>query len=458
MNSSFFINLNRCINLTYDDYNAKNFLAKNYYNETYIIDFSNIQSSIEKSINNLASKLPLKKVPGPIYILMSRKLEYDGYKYGTCLDQIYANNARSDCFFYNSFKTISAHATLEDIKKSNVSNYSFKNNYEIFILYPNITNDLKYFINYSSFLMSNQHVFNLIADPYLYQVLNSENKINYYSSINFFLNMNSAINPNSIAAINNYVRNVKKNGKYSDYEKMNDTLCGLGGCASEYREPLNKIFTPEDTPRNNYVPNKCLLQLNKNIYYNNFSLYGINITTSNLLNVNEIGNIYNNDDKDKYNKTKEYEDLNKRYVKYPGIQEIVFSAFQINTDYNNNVLNMPWGNNVLLSNNYVISDLFPLLHGNYLYSTNNNYRLLLNPIGQLFIYKKNFISWELFKSLNDRMVMGLINLSLENNTLIIKSKIDNISILTGPSMDKAPFAVILDNNGNLKMYGNYFDT
>jgi hypothetical protein len=74
MNSSFFINLNRCVNLTYDSYNSKDFLAKNYYSENHIISFNNIQETIENSILNIAGKLPLNKVPGPIYVLVARKL------------------------------------------------------------------------------------------------------------------------------------------------------------------------------------------------------------------------------------------------------------------------------------------------------------------------------------------------------------------------------------------------
>ena len=455
MNSSFFINLNRCVNLTYDSYNSKDFLAKNYYSENHIISFNNIQETIENSILNIAGKLPLNKVPGPIYVLVARKLEYDGFKYGDCLDKIYQEIASSECFSDN-YATISNHATLDDIKKSNVSKYSFKNNYEIFILYPNISSDLRYFLNYSTYIMTNQHVFNIIADPYLYQILNDEDKTNYYDKLNEFYDMSSTINPNSITSINNYITSRKKITAFSDYQRLNNTLCGLGGCASEFGEPLKNIFTPKDTPRNNYVPNKCLLQLNTRLYNNTDINYGLETITSNLLNINAIGNIYNSDNNDRYNNADEYDELNKRYVKYPGIQEIIFSAFKIKTDNNKNVLNMPWGN-IILSNSYAITDLYPLLPGNFIYSANNNYRLLFNTLGQLYVHINNNGKWVSFKTLNDKIVKGLINLSIVDNSLTIKSTIIDINILPKTTIN-LPLTVILDNNGNLKMYGNYFES
>jgi len=117
---------------------------------------------------------------------------------------------------------------------------------------------------------------------------------------------------------------------------------------------------------------------------------------------------------------------------------------------------MPWGN-IILSNSYAITDLYPLLPGNFIYSANNNYRLLFNTLGQLYVHINNNGKWVSFKTLNDKIVKGLINLSIVDNSLTIKSTIIDINILPKTTIN-LPLTVILDNNGNLKMYGNYFES
>lgn len=470
-------NLNRCINMTFTKYSAKDFLSKNYYYETSNIPINDLETTVINSIINLSANMPLKKVPGPVYVMYARKLEYTGFKYGSSLDDIYASGSKPSCNKNDDdckkYSFISNFAKLDDIKNSNTSEFSFKYNYEIYILYPNLSVDKKYFTNYSSYVTTNEHIYNLLTDPYLYQVIYDQDQVDYQKSKRILIE-NLHINPNYIASINDSIKKFKKNNNKNTNTKFrdfNDILCGNGGCSSDYGEDLNNIFTAKNQPQNAYVPNKCLMQLNidnkqKNNDINDINI-GLNIITSNISAVNAIGNIYNSESFDNSNPV--YEDLNTRYSQYPGIQEITFSCFQVNSYHNainNYMLNLPWGN-ILLCKYYAITDnsngYFTLNPEEILLSPNGNYFLYFNSSGQIGIYKRtyvsNFIHCQLYYALNDYLEVPLpINLTISNKSLIINTKTkNNITIPIGNSdATNSPYAIVLDNDGYIRMYGDYF--
>lgn len=454
--------------MTFDKYSAKDFLSNNYYNETSNIRVTDLEKTVTNSIINLSKKMPLGKVPGPVYVMFAKKLEYNGFKFGSCLDDIYANGNKASCYNSqnNNYSFISNFATLDDIKKSNLSNFTYKNNYEIYILYPNLTPELKYFTNYSNYVMTNEHIYNILTDPYLYQIINNNDKVDYQESKRILIE-GLYVNPNYISSINNSIKKLKKKSN-SVYNNNNDILCAKGGCSCDYGEDLKNIFTINGQQENAYVPNKCLMQLNTNNNIRIDNNTGLKNIKSNISTINNIGNIYNNT---KFNNksNNNYLELNAISSEYPGIQEIVFSAVQINCYHNavnNYMLNLPWGN-ILLCKYYVITDnnndLFTLKPEDILLSPNGKYFLYFNSSGQIGIYKKiyisNFIHCKLYYTLNNNLVVNSpINLAISNNSLIINTKTNNNVIIPIGNTDNtnSPFAIILDNDGYLRMYGDYF--
>jgi hypothetical protein len=67
--------------------------------------------------------------------MYARKLEYTGFKYGSSLDDIYASGSKPSCNKNDDdckkYSFISNFAKLDDIKNSNTSDFSFKDNYSL---------------------------------------------------------------------------------------------------------------------------------------------------------------------------------------------------------------------------------------------------------------------------------------------------------------------------------------
>lgn len=470
INNSLYIDLKRSINMTFNKYKSKEFLSNNYYHETSNVNVNDIDITIINSIKNLAKIMPFEKVPGPIFVMSARKLEYDKFKYDNdkpCLEDIYINGNKSYCYnlHNNDYNFITNFVSLDDIKKSNLSKFTYKNNCEIHILYPNLSINLKYFTNYTSYAMTNEHIYNILTDPYLYQILNTQDNVDYFQAKRMLIE-GLHLNPNYIGNINESINKLKKiqpGYNTSSYQSDNQILYEKGGCVCDYGEDLNNIL---NSPNSKYVPNKCLMKLSKdNISYNTDIDFGLNAIKTNLINTSNLGNIY----KTTQNTNSEYNELNIRNTQYPGIQEIVFSAVQINyenNEINNYILNLPWGN-ILLCRYYIIIDniYYYITPDDILMSSNGLYFLYFNSFGQIGIYKKNFVNdfihIQLYYTLNNNQIIkDPINLGLSNNSLIINTinNTNNIIIPIGNNINSSntPFAVVLDNDGYLRMYGDYF--
>jgi len=461
------IDLKRSVNMTFNKYKSKEFLSNNYYHESSNVNVNDIDNTIINSIKNLSKTMPFEKVPGPIFVISARKLEYDKFKYedDNCLEDIYINGNKSYCYnlHNNDYNFITNFVSLDAIKQSNLSNFSYKNNCEIHILYPNLSRDLRYFTNYASYAMTNEHIYNILTDPYLYQILNTEDTVDYLQAKRMLIE-GLHLNPNYITNINDSINKLKENK--SSYQSHNKILYKKGGCVCDYGEDLYNIL---GLPTSKYVPNKCLMQLNKDnkndISYNTDIDFGLDAIKTNLINSSNIGNIYTTSQ----NTNPDYNELSKRNTEYPGIQEIVFSTAQINSEYNvinNYILNLPWGN-ILLCRYYIIIEniYYFITPDDILMSQNGLYFLYFNSLGQIGVYKRSyvndFIHIQLYYTLNNhKIIKDPINIGISNNKLVINTvnASDNVIIPIGNDINSSntPFAVVLDNDGYLRMYGDYF--
>lgn len=154
--------------------------------------------------------------------------------------------------------------------------------------------------------------------------------------------------------------------------------------------------------------------------------------------------------------------------KYPGVPEIVMSFYNYNYDLKRDkIVKMPWGGE-LISQEYLFNAYSPLDIDNTIYSFNNKYGLKINKIGLIFVYEIE--TNRIIYFLNDIPIKGKSILSMmfdktgfivqimdnENNQR--KGVIEKVipKIINDCELCQEPITMIIDDNGNLRFYGNSF--
>lgn len=171
---------NKCLYLTMKEYKEKIFLPKNFYYETGIT--TDIDAFVLNSLTNLSKELPNNKVPEPIYVLYAKKLEYTGTILGSCFEEAKNNikepiSCKKNVDNYDIYKFIAVNIKNDEekLKKSNMSKFEFVGNYDIYIYYPSLNPKKKYLTNYSSYLITNIWITQLISKSILYDILELDN-------------------------------------------------------------------------------------------------------------------------------------------------------------------------------------------------------------------------------------------------------------------------------------------
>jgi hypothetical protein len=317
LNLGFYANLNelllwkRCIYMTFEQYTGKEHINdKIYMHHTITKD---IKSYVINHIKELSAKLPFKKVPKPIYVAFSKKIEYDpsnsifptsckmayddmvagkinfnelkkannrgestynSYDISCFLDkdkqiQYDVNNSfiKNNIFIYDR---LGSQDNIENLKKSSLAAYKFNGNYEVYIYVPNLSVDLRYFTSFNDFSSHNK---------WMDLITNSRSK---YLSIlpfnkDYRKNIIQIVGENEYERDNKYKNIVKelneKNEREFPYAKDMSYICFEMGCSSEYGEDLSEIVptigkTYDEQLSNSrakgpYFPTKCL----KTSYY-----------------------------------------------------------------------------------------------------------------------------------------------------------------------------------------------
>ena len=284
----------RCIFLTLDQYKKKIHINNKTYTNVSIV--KDVKKHIIQHLKSVAGTSPLNKIPRPIYVMISKKLEYDENEsliFGNCNKEIgaYSKGAitydfieqidkkkpetfqgyDADCFYdkdkkyskddFDKYKFIydNTNEDIEKLKTSSLSSYKFKGNYEVIISIPNLNKDKRFFSSYFDYYKQNMF-YNLIVNN------------------NEFLNIIS-IDKNIPESIKKLFKNEAQYDKFvefynssskRDYPLKNDLLsvCYELGCSSDNGEDLQeivpKISDNFDDRVNNakgkapYFPTKCL--------------------------------------------------------------------------------------------------------------------------------------------------------------------------------------------------------
>jgi len=519
----------RCIYMTMEKYNAKAYIPTNIYIDRGIASNINTIDDLDSYIINKIKTLALElgknegvpaKVPGPIYIMYAKKLEYDGTIFGKCFEDIKNNNINTpNCTTADNieaYKFIASNIKNDDteLKKSSMSRYKFKNNYEYIIYYPSLSPNKKYFTNYNSYLNSNKWMRDLLKNYYLFNILDLNNQ---YTSLREKLLIN--FGPLYEDNIDKLIEALKLNNSSWKYPFIKEAYntCISNGCVSDYGEDFDEIIPKKtsDTSQheNNaqqkapYFPTKCLKQPNykENMINDNDSFYNdiktnINdcisgyrnnleaIKKNNNVDLNSLQNTdvllikelkkcyfnyrHNNSSTDynddiKYHYSKNYNtniltELSERYFGYPGVAEVTFPLFRLNSSMiSNYILNLPWGDK-LITGNYLITDddKFSLEKNKKIYSFNEQYYMTLNNNGIIIVKD---INNNILYTLNDNFNKNIVNVKFENGKLTMYITNDKNNIVQSWAMNvvdfykgSSPFALILDNNGDINIYGDKF--
>jgi hypothetical protein len=528
----------RCIFMSMNQYDKKVHINNKIYTNVSIV--KDVKSHIINHIKSVANDAPYKKVPRPIYVMVSKKLEYDendSIILGNCNNEIGAYSSgkityseiknldkkknpnykgyNSQCFYdkdekyskeqMDKYKFINDNINqdIDKLKSSSLASYKFKGNYEVIISIPNLNKDKKYFTSYYDFYQQNQFM-NLLV-----------NKHNFLNLIKIDKEIPEIFkiiikNPQQYKKFVDFYNS--KNAK--NYPLINDltSVCYDLGCSSDNGEDLQQMIPKlsdnyDDLVNNTkakapYFPTKCL----RTSYYTNHMIdytkeeYNTELKKKIL---EDIDNYKNNLEKlkkgenpdkqsgdnivdvlknsafqfrnEKYiNKDREdySEDYNRKILAelafrnntVPGVQEIIFSVFQVNDTFaeiNNVTSIMPWGNfllkkdSVLIENDEFDIEKYSIKSFNKQFEIklfNNKLCLLKNGTLVRVLIDINFGAYK-----NKTII-------LENGNLTIygfdasgkKDNRYNKSVISNKNY-KSPISLIVENNGIINIYDNGFN-
>lgn len=299
----------RCIFMTFDQYKQRQHInEKIYYHHAITKDVKNY---VIQHLKDIASRLPFRKVPKPIYVSIAKHLEYDSGKsvlpatckeayidlmngtldhsklkkdHGDKLTTSVQNGKSYDisCFLDKDNNVIDKNSdeiknnifvydrlgspeNIEYLKKSSLASYKFMGKYEIIIYIPNLTNDLRYFTSFFEFSSQNKWM----------DIISNKNS-KFLSIIPFKKDYKDNII--NLVGKEAYDKNKKfeemvydlneKDEREFPFAKDMSYICFNMGCSSQYGEDLAEIVPTVgktyDQQLSNaqskgpYFPTKCL--------------------------------------------------------------------------------------------------------------------------------------------------------------------------------------------------------
>ena len=135
-NNGSFLKKERCVNLTFEEYNEKDYLNDNIFCEEFDVKLTNIKSEIKRRLKLLRDTKMIdayqSRLPLPIYIMIAKKIEYDGND----------KNANTVKVFLDELDDPEMIKNLENLqeafKKTSMVKYTFQGKYTVVIYIPNL--------------------------------------------------------------------------------------------------------------------------------------------------------------------------------------------------------------------------------------------------------------------------------------------------------------------------------
>jgi hypothetical protein len=560
----------RCVYMTQKMYVENGHIPSNFYIEQGNINIkgksiiNELNILVINNIINLANKLSKingvpAKVPGPIYFMYAKKLEYSGTILGNCFDdfildqnyieidttspsifikdmmakiqkypeikettgiggKLYKNcsikNDKDNMENYLFIKQlINNKEEIETLKKSNLAKYTYKNNIQYYIYYPSLNTNLKYLTNYNSYLNTNIWMSNIVSNYYLFNIIDINDSFNIQRR-----KLTQILGIKNEKKINKFIEELIIKDK-ENYPFIPESLytCYNNGCVSEYGEDFDELL-PKKTDNKGeqeknaeekapYYPTKCLKKVNyhdnmfinfkeeefitdikKNLFekclkdykenYDKVKNGNTEVVDTDPSIINELKNCFskyrkensgsdlNGDSKYKYSKKYNKNiltELSNRFFSYPGAQEVTFPLLNVNSSderIKNYMLLLPWGEQLISPSYFMGSDdVFSLIYNKKIYSFNNLFYMTLDKNGIIMVKNSSDI---VIYIINTNFIYNIINVKFESGSINVYIK-NKKNIILGWSvkcidytLGKSPYSLILDDNGDINIYGDKF--
>jgi hypothetical protein len=282
-NGKKFLLFQRCIHMTYDEYNNQDYINDNIYCDEFISNIEGIKSGILNNLRNLQKKIKFTygdKIPLPIYVMIAKIIQED-------LNDENANGIKKFLkIIKNKELANELKATQSNFKNTSMIKYTFQGNYKVVIYIPNLMKIKRgnfqdmysYFPSLDSCSRHNRWMNYLVSDKSKYFRIIQNNK-DYISDY-----------INKVGAKVYYNKSEKQRRKKEEQAKIKNEMnmvddflfleleksCANMGCVSEGREDFDELVPKYSSDsaemdknaenKSPYYPSKCLQTKNYSKY------------------------------------------------------------------------------------------------------------------------------------------------------------------------------------------------
>lgn len=411
-NDETFLKFERCVNLTFEEYNDKEYINDNIYCIEFETTIDNIKNEIKNRIRDTPRVDAFQgKVPLPIYIMIAKVIENDPNSEAANI----INNFMNDIDNINVKNKIKKN--LDKFKKTSLVKYTFQGKYKVVIYIPNLMkikkgankNKYTYFPSLESASQQNKWMNFIVSKKSMYFRAVKQNtdyineKIENIGKDEYWSLPQEKKNEYLAEARTKNKTNWKNDLLYYELEKN----CLNMGCVSDAGEDFEELVPKyskktEDMNKNSinhtpYYPSKCFQTKNYKDYMFDDSGEGegegadeamekkkefiekaIEIMSEKLESDDNAGTfdtllktsissarneVYKKSGEKPFEFSKDFnnnilKDFARRNNNFPGIPEMTFRLYKLNQ--NNNEFKslfhyMPWGD-MLLTQEYVLNE------------------------------------------------------------------------------------------------------
>lgn len=412
-NDETFLKFERCVNLTFEEYDEKEYINDNIFCIEFETTIDNIKNEIKSKISNIQRVDAFKgKVPLPIYIMIAKVIENDPNNKEANIINNFMNNIDNNIDIKNKIKK-----NLDKFRKTSLVKYTFQGKYKIVIYIPNLMkikkgankNKYTYFPSLESASQQNKWMNFIVSKKSMYFRAVKQNtdyineKIENIGKDKYWSSPQEKKNEYLAEARTKNKTNWKNDLLYYELEKT----CLNMGCVSDTGEDFEELIPKyskkkEDMNKNSinhtpYYPSKCFQTKNyKNYMFDDsgegggdgageamkkkkeFIEKAIELMTEKLDSDDNAGTfdtllktsissarneVYKNAGEKPYGFSKDFnnnilKDFARRNNKYPGIPEMTFRLYKLNEnngEFKSLFHYMPWGD-MLLTQEYVLNE------------------------------------------------------------------------------------------------------
>ena len=413
-NDEKFLKFERCVNLTFKEYDEKDYMNDNIFCEEFETTIDNIKNEIKNRISGIQRVHTFcNKLPLPIYVMIAKVIEHDPNNEAANIINNFINEI-TDSSVKNKIQK-----NLNKFKKTSLVKYTFQGNYKIVIYIPNLMkikkgkniNKYSFFPSLESVSQQNKWMNFIVSKESMYFRAVKQNsdyineKIENIGEDDYWSSSQSKRNEYLAEADVKNKTNWKNDLLYYELEKT----CLNMGCVSDAGEDLEELVPKyskksEDMNKNSlnhtpYYPSKCFQTKNyKNYMFDDsgegegdeaeeakekkkeFIEKAIEIMSEKLESDENGGTfdtllktsvsaarneIYNTSGEKPFEFSKDFnnnilKDFARRNNNFPGVPEMSFRLYRLNetnSDFKDMVHYMPWGKDCeLLTQEYVLNE------------------------------------------------------------------------------------------------------